>query len=110
MSDRIIKLKSPQIALQANNTVSNNMTTIASGSCVRLFNSHASVNLLVTVYAANAGVIAMDGTVSGANLNQLTAYANVTIGFNQELFLYKSPTDSLTGNANILASSIAFQG
>lgn len=97
MADRVLKLKSFEIAVSSNTTVANSTTTINSGTAVRLFNSNTTNTFAVTVSSANS-----------ANLNQTTAYANVSIGPLSEIVVYKKSTDFVTcANAGILAVSIA---
>lgn len=96
MGDRILKFKSFETALSQNVTVSNSITTISSGKIVRLYNSNLTTIMVATISSANV-----------ANLNQTFAYANVTIGPAQELYIYKAATDFVNGNAALLATSVA---
>jgi len=95
----VVKLKSFEAALSTNNTVSNTLTTVNFGRLARLYNSNTTTAFVVTVSSANT-----------ANLNQSTAYANITMPPSTTLFIAKAPTDFVNGNVAILATSVSFLG
>lgn len=95
----VIKLKGFEVPLGANVTVSNTTTTVGFGRYVRLINTNTTIPLAATLLSANS-----------ANLNQTTAYANVTIPPSTVLLITKASTDFVTGNASILAVNISVVG
>src|SRR4051812_15650201 len=99
MSSLVLKLKASEAALTTNNTVSNSITTCSSGRLARLFNSNSSTVFVATLASANS-----------ANLNQTTIYGTISVPAATEVFISKAATDTIVGNAAILATSVAIIG
>jgi hypothetical protein len=67
--------------------------TVGAASFVRLFNNTAAAQL-----------------VTKQNVTANTANVSFTIASNQEAFLLKTPADTLTANAGVLATSVKVRG
>lgn len=92
----VLKIKSTEVALGANITVSNTTTTIGFGTMVRINNSNTTTAFVAELRSANS-----------ANLNQTTLYANLTIEPMSSVIVRKTSTDFVTGNASLRAVSVS---
>jgi hypothetical protein len=94
----VLKIKSTEVPVGSNNTVSNTTTTVRFGTLVRIINANTTaVPAVVELRSANS-----------ANLNQTTLYASFSLGALESIVVRKTSTDFVTSSAaNILATSVS---
>ena len=94
----ILKLKTSQAALVANNTHAGN---ISLSTVVRVFNSHTAYSNVTIQTASNNASTAGDAEVKGL----------ISVGAGESVLLKKDPTDEVWGTAaTLLAAGVSVEG
>ncbi len=94
----ILKLKTSQAALCANNTHAGN---ISLSTVVRVFNSHTAYSNVTIQTASNNASTAGDAEVKGL----------ISVGAGESVLLKKDPTDEVWGTAaTLLAAGVSVEG
>lgn len=94
----ILKLKTSQAALVANNTHAGN---ISLSTVVRVYNSHSAYSNVTVQTASNNASTAGDAEVKGL----------ISVGPAESVLLKKDPTDEVWGTAvTLLAAGVSVEG
>ena len=94
----ILKLKTSQAALVANNTHAGN---ISLSTVVRVYNSHTAYSNVTVQTASNNASTAGDAEVKGL----------ISVGPAESVLLKKDPTDEVWGSAaTLLAAGVSVEG
>ena len=94
----ILKLKTSQAALVANNTHAGN---ISLSTVVRVYNSHTAYSNVTIQTASNNASTAGDAEVKGL----------ISVGAGESVLLKKDPTDEVWGTAaTLLAAGVSVEG
>jgi len=94
----VLKLKSSQAALVANNTHAGN---ISLATAVRVYNNHTAKGDVTIQTASNNASTVGDAVVKGM----------ISVGAGQSVILKKDPTDEVFGSAaTLLAAGVSVEG